>query len=64
MKYLFPVSKMTMISFQGKKFNITVIKVYAPISRAGEAEVEIFYDHLQDLLELTHQKEVLFIKGD
>ena len=53
-----------MISFQGKKLNITVIKVYAPISRVREAEVEIFYDHLQDFLELTHQKEVLFIKGD
>ena len=53
-----------LIHFQEKPFNITVIKVYAPISRAGEAEVEIFYDHLQDLLELTHQKEVLFITGD
>ena len=64
MKYLFPVSKMTMISFQGKKFNITVIQVYAPTTNAEEAEVEWFYDDLQDLLELTHQKEVLFIKGD
>ena len=66
MQYLFPISKMTMTSviFQGKNFNITVIKVYAPISRAEEAEVKIFYEYLQDLLELTHQKEVLFTKGD
>ena len=55
---------MTSVIFQGKNFNITVIKVYAPISRAEEAEVNIFYEYLQDLLELTHQKEVLFTKGD
>ena len=55
---------MTSVIFQGKNFNITVIKVYAPISRAEEAEVKIFYEYLQDLLELTHQKEVLFTKGD
>ena len=51
-------------SFQGKPFNITVIQVYAPTSNAEEAEVELFYEDLQNLLELTPQKDVLFIIGD
>ena len=50
--------------FQGKPFNFTVIQVYAPTSNAEEAEVERFYEDLQDLLELTPQKNVLFIIGD
>ena len=50
--------------FQGKPFNITVIQVYAPTSNAEEAEVERFYEDLQDLLELTPKKDVLFIIGD
>ena len=56
----------TMISvhFQGKPFNITVIQVYAPTSNAEEAEVEWVYEDLQDLLELTPKKDVLFIIGD
>ena len=49
--------------FQGKPFNITVIQVYAPNSNAEEAEVEQFYEDLQDLLELTPKKDVLFIIG-
>ena len=52
------------VHFQGKPFNITVIQVYAPTSNAEEAEVEWFYEDLQDLLELTPQKDVLFIIGD
>ena len=52
------------INFQGKPFNITVIQVYAPTSNAEEAEVERFYEDLQDLLELTPKKDVLFIIGD
>ena len=55
---------MISVHFQGKPFNITVIQVYAPTSNAKEAEVEQFYEHLQDLLELTHPKYVLFIIGD
>ena len=56
----------TMISvcFQGKPFNITVIQAYAPTSNAEEAEVEWFYEDLQDLLEQTPKKDVLFIIGD
>ena len=50
--------------FQGKPFNITVIQAYTPTSNAEEAEVEQFYADLQDLLELTPQKDVLFILGD
>ena len=50
--------------FQGKSFNITVIQVYALTSNAEEAEVERFYEDLQDLLELTPQKDDLFIVGD
>ena len=53
--------RMISVHFQGKPFNIIVIQVYAPISNAEEAEVEWFYEDLQDLLELTPQKDVLFI---
>ena len=52
------------IHFQGKPFNITAIQAYAPTSNAEEAEVEQFYEDLQDLLELTPKKDVLFIIGD
>ena len=52
------------VRFQGKPFNITVIQAYAPISKAEEAEVKWFYEDLQDLLELTPQKDVLFLIGD
>ena len=55
---------MISVHFQGKPFNITVIHVYALTSNAEEAEVEQFYEDLQDLLELTPQKDVLFIIGD
>ena len=55
--------RMISFHFQGKPFNITVIKVYTPTSNA-EAEVEWFYEDLQDLLELTTKKDVLFIIGD
>ena len=55
---------MISVHFQDKPFNITVIQVYAPTSNAEEAEVEWFYEDLQDLLELTPQKDVLFIIGD
>ena len=55
---------MISVHFQGKLLNITVIQVYAPTSNAEEAEVERFYEDLQDLLELTPQKDVLFIIGD
>ena len=55
---------MISVHFQGKSFNIMVIQVYAPTSNAEEAEVEQFYEDLQDLLELTPQKDVLFIIGD
>ena len=55
---------MISVLFQGKPFNITVIQVYAPSSNAEEAEVEQFYEDLQDLLELTPKKDVLFIIGD
>ena len=49
---------------QGKPFNITLIQVYSPTSNAEEAEVEWFYEDLQDLLELTPKKDVLFIRGN
>ena len=55
---------MNSVHFQVKPFNITVIQVYVPTSNAKEAEVEWFYEHLQDLLELTPIKDVLFIIGD
>ena len=55
---------MISVRFQGKPFNITVIQVYALTSNAEEAEVEWFYEDLQDLLELTPNKDILFITGD
>ena len=57
-------NRMISVHFQGKPFNITVIQVYALTSNAEEAEVEQFYEDLQDLLELTPPKDVLFIIGD
>ena len=56
--------RMISVHFQGKPFNITVIQVYAPTSNAEEAEVEWFYEDLQDLLKLTIKKDVLFIIRD
>ena len=66
MQYLGAISRMMVISvrFQGKPFSITVIQVYAPTSNAEEAEVERFYEDLQNLLELTPPKDVIFIIGD
>ena len=55
---------MISVHFQGKPFNITVIQVYALTSNAAETKVEWFYEDLQDLLELTPKKDVLFIIGD
>ena len=55
---------MISVPFQGKPFNITVIQVYAPTANAKEAEVQWYYEDLQDLLELTPKKDVLFITGD
>ena len=55
---------MISVHFQGKPFSITVIQVYAPTSNAEEAQVERFYEDLQDLSELTLKKDVLFIIGD
>ena len=55
---------MISVRFQGKPFSITVIQVYAPTSKAEEAEVEWFYEDLQDLLELTLPKDILFIRAD
>ena len=56
--------RMISVRLQGKPFNIMVIQAYAPTSNAEEAEVEWFYEDLQDLLELTSKKDVLFIIGD
>ena len=56
--------RMIFVHFRGKPFNITVIQVYAPTSNTEEAEAERFYEDLQDLVELTPQKDVLFIIGD
>ena len=56
--------RMISVRFQGKPFNITVIQAYVPTSNAEEAEVEQFYDDLQDLIELTPKKDILFIIGD
>ena len=56
--------RMISVHFQGKQFSVTIIHVYAPTSNAEEAEVEWFYEYLQDLLELTPKKDVLFIIGD
>ena len=67
MQYFGAISKNDrMISghFQGKPFNITVIQVYAPTTNTEEAEVERFYEDLQDLLELKPKKDVLLITGD
>ena len=55
---------MISVCLQGKPFTITVIQVYAPTSNTEEADVELFYEDLQDLLELTPKKDVLFIIGD
>ena len=56
--------RMISVHFQGIPFNITIIQVYAPTSNAEEAEVEWFYEDLQDLLELTPKRDVFFITGD
>ena len=66
MQYVDAISKMTewSVCLQGKPFNITVIQVYAPTGNTEETEVERFYEDLQDLLELTPKKDVLFIIGD
>ena len=56
--------RMISVHFQGKPFNITIIQVYAPTSNAEEAEVEQLYEDLQDPLEQTPQKDVIFILGD
>ena len=61
MQYLDAIDRMISVCFQGKPFNITVIQVYAQTSNAEEAEVEWFYKDIQGLLELTPQKDVLFI---
>ena len=55
---------MISVRFQGKPFNIPVIQIYAPTSNAEEAEVEWFYEELQDLLELTPKQDILFMIGD
>ena len=55
---------MIFVCFQGKPFNSTVIQAYAPTSKTEEAEVKRFYEDLQDVLELTPEKDVLFIIGD
>ena len=66
MQYVDAVSKMTewSLCFQGKPFNITIIQAYAPTSNAEKAEVEQCYEDLQDLLEVTPKRDVLFIIGD
>ena len=66
MQYLGAISKqqMILVRFQGKSFNITETQVYAPTTKAKEAEVDWFYEDLQDILELTPKKDVLFIIGD
>ena len=56
--------RMISVCFQGKPFNITVIQIYVPTTNAEEVEVDQFYEDLQDLLELTPKKDVLFIIGD
>ena len=60
----FKNDRMISVRLQGKPFNITVIQVYVPSSKAEEAEVELFYEDLQDLLELTPKKDILFITED
>ena len=64
LEYNLKNDRMISVRFQGKPFNITVMQVYAPTSNAEEAEVERFFEDLQDLLELTPTKDVLFIVGD
>ena len=67
MQFLGAISKsdrMISVHFQGERFNITVIQVYAPSTNAEEFEVQWFYDDLQDLLELTPKNDVFFIIGD
>ena len=64
MQYNLKNDRMISVHFQGKPFSITVIQVFSPITIAEEAEVEWFYEDLQDLLELTSKKDVLFIIGD
>ena len=67
MQYLGAISNMTRrgsVCFQGKPFNITVIQVYVPATNVEEADVDWFYEDLQDLLELTPKRDVLFIIGD
>ena len=56
--------RMISVHFQGKPFNITVIQVFAPTNNAEEAEVDQLYKHLQDLLDITPKKDILFIIGD
>ena len=58
------IDRMISVHFQGKPFNTTIIQVYAPTSNTEKAEVERFYEDLQDLLELTLKKDILFIIGD
>ena len=58
------INRMISVSLQGKPFNITVIQVYVPTNNAEEAEIERFYEDLQDLLELTFKKDILFIIRD
>ena len=64
LRYNLKNDRMISVRFQGKPFNITAIQVYAPTSNAEEAEVEWFYEDLQDLLELTPKKDIIFIIGD
>ena len=64
MQYNLETDRMISVRFQGKPFSITVIQVYAPTTNAEEAEAEWSYEDLQDLLELTPKREVLFIRGD
>ena len=64
MQYLDAISKIISFHFQGKPFNIIIIQDYAPTSNTEEAEVERFYEDLQDLSEVTSKKDVLFITGD
>ena len=64
LRYNLKNDRMISVCFQGKPFNIIVIQVYAPTSNTEEAEIEQLYEDLQDLLELTPKKDVLFIIGD
>ena len=64
LRYNLKNDRLISVCFQGKSFNITVIQVYAPTNNVEEAEIERFHEDLQDLLELTPKKDVLFIIGD